>query len=214
MAKRTQKNKNKEIIEDFVNKKKFRRNIRKISIYKTYYYKNRKYWGKKFNELLKYNEPSKELKLNENMIVSEDNDSNFNLQASVDSLNQELYPRETFLEISPLNLEIDNLPQRDLSSVSINEVELPKIVYMVVNKHVELETKFLKEYAEWNFLSEKELSRKTIEIFFDMKAAKRSINKEQRVIKVPNSDLFKITASILKARGISRIVSSEVLIAL
>ena len=85
---------------------------------------------------------------------------------------------------------------------------------MVVNKHVELETKFLKEYAEWNFLSEKELSRKTIEIFFDMKAAKRSINKEQRVIKVPNSDVFKITASILKARGISRIVSSEVLIAL
>ena len=148
------------------------------------------------------------------MDVSEDKDANPNLQASFDSLNQELYPRETFLEITPLNLEIDNLPQRDLSSVSINEVELPKIVYMVVSKHVELETKLLKEYVAWNFLSEKELSRKTIEIFFDLKAAKRSINKEQRVIKVPNSDVFKITASILRARGISRIVSSEVLIAL
>ena len=60
----------------------------------------------------------------------------------------------------------------------------------------------------------KSAQKAKIEIFFDMKAAKRSINKEQRVIKVPNSDVFKITASILKARGISRIVSSEVLIAL
>jgi hypothetical protein len=98
--------------------------------------------------------------------------------------------------------------------VSINEVELPKVVYMIVGKQVELETKFLKEYVEWNFLSEKDLSRKTIEIFFDLKSAKRSSKKEQRVIKVPNSDVFKITAPILLSRGISRIVSSEVLIAL
>ena len=216
MAKRISEKQKQEIIEDFVNKKNLEEISEKFQFTKLTITRNlKKILGeKKFNELLKYTEPSKELKLNENMVLSENNDSNFNLQASVDSLNQELYPRETFLEIAPLNLEIDNLPQRDLSSVSISEVKLPKMVYMVVNKHVELETKFLKEYAEWNFLSEKELSRKTIEIFFDMKAAKRSINKEQRVIKVPNSDVFKITASILKARGISRIVSSEVLIAL
>ena len=216
MAKRISEKQKQEIIEDFVNKKNLEEISEKFQFTKLTITRNlKKILGeKKFNELLEYTKPSKELKLNENMVLSEDNDSNFNLQPSVDSLNEELYPRETFLEIAPLNLEIDNLPQRDLSSVSINEVELPKIVYMVVNKHVELETKFLKEYAEWNFLSEKELSRKTIEIFFDMKAAKRSINKEQRVIKVPNSDVFKITASILKARGISRIVSSEVLIAL
>ena len=47
-----------------------------------------------------------------------------------------------------------------------------------------------------------------------MKSAKRSSKKDQKVIKVPNSNVFKITASILKARGISRIVSSELLIAL
>ena len=216
MAKRISEKQKQEIIDDFVNKKNLEEISEKFQFTKLTITRNlKKILGeKKFNELLEYTKPSKELKLNENMVLSEDNNSNFNLQASVDSLNHELYPRETFLEIAPLNLEIDNLPQRDLSSVSINEVELPKIVYMVVNKHVELETKFLKEYADWNFLSEKELSRKTIEIFFDIKAAKRSINKEQRVIKVPNSDVFKITASILKARGISRIVSAKVLIAL
>ena len=85
---------------------------------------------------------------------------------------------------------------------------------MIVNKEVELETKRLKEYVDWNFLSEEDLSRNTIEIFEDLKVAKRSSKKDQRVIKVPNSDVFKITAPILKLRGISRIVSSEVLIAL
>ncbi len=140
------------------------------------------------------------------------------LDNQVDELSQEfsqnIFPENTFLEIAPLNLEIETAPQKDLSSVSINEVELPKVVYMIVGKQVELETKFLKEYVEWNFLSEKDLSRKTIEIFFDLKSAKRSSKKEQRVIKVPNSDVFKITAPILLSRGISRIVSSEVLIAL
>ena len=216
MAKRISEKQKQEIIEDFVNKKNLEEISEKFKFTRLTIIRNlKKILGeKKFKELLKYTEPSKELKLNENMDVYEDEDANSNLQTSFDSLNQELYPRETFLEIAPLNLEIDNLPQRDLCSVSIDEVELPKIVYMVVNKHVELETKFLKEYVSWNFLSEKELSRKTIEIFFDLKAAKRSINKEQRIIKVPNSDVFKITASILRARGISRIVSSEVLIAL
>ncbi len=140
------------------------------------------------------------------------------LDNQVDGLYQEFslneFPENSFLEIAPLNLEIETAPQKDLSSVSINEVELPKVVYMIVGKQVELETKFLKEYIEWNFLSEKDLSRNTIEIFFDLKSAKRSSKKEQRVIKVPNSDVFKITAPILLSRGISRIVFSEVLIAL
>ena len=42
-----------------------------------------------------------------------------------------------------------------------------------------------------------DLNRKTIEIFFDLKIAKRSCNKEQKVIKVPNTDVFRIAAPIL-----------------
>ena len=133
---------------------------------------------------------------------------------SEEFISKDLFPTNEFLEIIPLNLEIDKLPQKDLSSQSINEVDMPKVVYLVVNKQVELETKLLREYQEWNFLSEKDLSRNTIEIFYEMKAAKRSINKDQRVLKVPNSDVFKITAPILRARGISRIVCSEALISL
>ena len=46
------------------------------------------------------------------------------------------------------------------------------------------------------FLSENDLNRNTIEIFFDLKTAKKSTKKDQRVLKVPNSDVFKITAPI------------------
>ena len=48
-----------------------------------------------------------------------------------------------FIELTPLNFEIENLPQKDLSSISISEVELPEIVYMVVDKKIELEVKYL-----------------------------------------------------------------------
>ena len=60
----------------------------------------------------------------------------------------------------------------------------------------------------------KELSRKTIQIYFDIKIAKRLCSNEQKVIKVPNANIFKIVAPILISKGISRIVTSENLIAL
>ena len=70
------------------------------------------------------------------------------------------------------------------------------------------------EYPEWQFLAKEELNRKTIQIFYDLKVAKRYCNKEQKVIKVPNTNVFKITSDLLLKKGISRIVSSDNLIAL
>ena len=120
----------------------------------------------------------------------------------------------TFVEIAPLNFEIDNVPQKDLSSIPISKVDFPKIVYMVVDKKIELEIKYLKEYPDWQFLSQEELNRKTIEIFFELKVAKRFCNTSQKVIKVPNTDVFRIAAPFLLKKGISRIVSDDKLISL
>ena len=86
------------------------------------------------------------------------------------------------------------------------------MVYMIVDKNIELHTKLLREYTSWNFLPEEDLNRNTIEIFYDLKTAKRSTKKDQKVIKVPNSNVLKITAPILLSRGISRIVCDEKLI--
>ena len=119
-----------------------------------------------------------------------------------------------FVEIAPLNCDVDNLPQKDLTSIHISDVTFPKNVFMIVDKKVELEIKSLKDYPKWQFLSQSELKRKTIEIYLDLKTAKSFCNNEQKVIKVPNTDVFKIVAPILLSRGISRIVSSDQLIAL
>ena len=121
---------------------------------------------------------------------------------------------DPFMEIIPLNYEIENTIQKDLSSVPISEVDFPKVVFMVVDKKIELETKYLRDYPDWQFLSTEELNRKTIEIFNDLKTAKRTCNKEQKVIKVPNTEVFRIVAPILLSRGITRIVNSEKLIAI
>ena len=137
-------------------------------------------------------------------------DSNKNLNHYL----EEFQSLNTFTEIAPLNFDIENTVQKDLSSIPISDVNLPSIVYMVVDKNIELETKYLKEYPEWQFLPQEELNRKTIEIHLDMKIAKRYCNKEQKVIKVPNTNVFKIVAPFLLNKGISRIVSAEKLIAL
>ena len=71
----------------------------------------------------------------------------------------------------------------------------------------------MRDFPRWEFLSNEDLDRKTIE-FFDLQTAKRTCKKDEKVIKVPNTNVFKIVAPILNKRGISRIVFDEKLIAI
>ena len=212
MAKRISDKQKKEIIEDFLNKKTLEEISEKFNFTKLTIIRNLKknLGDKKYSELINSSKlNNKSSNIDTSLIPSsKKNNESF----GVDS--QELFPDNEFLEIAPIDYEIDKQPQKDLSSISISEVDLPKIVFMIVDKNIELKPKLLKEYAEWSFLSEKELNRKTIEIYFDLKIAKRSCSKDQKVIKVPDSNVFKITAPILISQGISRIVSSQLLIAL
>ena len=129
-------------------------------------------------------------------------------------IKEDFSPISPFTEIAPLNFEIESSVQKDLSSVPIHEVNLPSIVYMIVDKEIELEVKYLKEYPDWQFLAKDELSRKTIAIYSNLKVAKKFCKKEQKVIKVPNSNVFRIVSPLLQSRGITRIVSEDQLIAL
>ena len=128
--------------------------------------------------------------------------------------NEEFTKMNEFMEITPLDYEIDSTEQKDLSSVPISEIDFPKIVYMIVDKKIELEVKYLREFPDWEFLSKEELNRKTIQIFNELKDAKRFCTKDQKVIKVPNTQVFRIVAPILLSKGISRIINEEKLIAL
>ena len=119
-----------------------------------------------------------------------------------------------FYEIAPINFDIDEVKRKDLSSIPIKNIKLPDIVYMIVDKSIELEIKLLNEYQDWQFLPPEDLNRKTIQIFYDLKVAKRNCNKNQKVLKVPNSKVFEIVSPILISRGISRIITEEHLISL
>ena len=157
----------------------------------------------KASDFKKIDSDNQDLKndFNEPKILNENNTSNF-------------APIDSFLEIAPIDYEMDNLSRKELSSVPISEVDFPKVVYMVVDNKIELDIKLLKDFPEWEFLPHDDLKRKTLEIFFDLNLAKRSCKKEQKVLKVPNTDVFRIAAPILISRGISRIVCPENLIAL
>ena len=123
-------------------------------------------------------------------------------------------PFESFIEIIPLDHDFEDVSQKDISSIPLSEIKLPNVVFLIVKKEIELETKYLKDYPEWQFLPQNDLKRKTIEIHFDLKIAKRMCNKDQKVIKVPNTDVFRIVAPILISRGISRIITAENLISI
>ena len=179
---------------------------------------------KEFRELNNAIKPKKE---NITIFKNENNDSfksqlnnqppNHDLSVSENENKNEsnFFPESSFLEISPLlDYEIEDESRKELSSVSISEIEFPKIVYMIVDKKIELEIKLLKDIPDWSFLPSDDLNRKTIEIYLDLKIAKRFCNKDQKVIKIPNTNVFRIVAPILISRGISRIVSADKLIAL
>ena len=130
------------------------------------------------------------------------------------SLENNLREVSSFFEIPPLDQDIEFDLQKEISSIHISEVSLPQMVYMIVSKNIELESRSLYEFPEWSFLPQEDLNRKVIKIYAELKNAKRECKKDQKVIKVPNSNVFGIASSLLLAKGISRIISETQLISL
>ena len=222
MAKRLSDNQKEEIIKDFINGKTIQELSEKFCCTKLTISRNlKKNFGEKnykdlINKSKSFIEP---INGEENLISSEGKgqlkqETLTNKKNSIKKTYDEFSPETTFFEIAPLDLEIDNEPQKDLSSIPIKDLSFPKIVYMIVDNKIELITKLLRDYPEWQFLSNDDQSRKTLKIYFDLKIAKRDCNKEQKVIKIPNPEVFKIVAPILVSRGISRIVCVDQLISL
>ncbi len=175
---------------------------------------------KKYKEILnRLNEPldieGEDFLENDNKQTFEENIIKKTDDTSIGISNEDkTSPFESFIEITPLDHDFEDVSQKDISSIPLSEIKLPNMVFLIVKKEIELETKYLKDYPEWQFLPQNDLKRKTIEIHFDLKTAKRICNKDQKVIKVPNTDVFRIVAPILMSRGISRIIAAENLISI
>tara|TARA_Y100001970_G_scaffold294300_1_gene450087 strand:- start:5056 stop:5730 length:675 start_codon:yes stop_codon:yes gene_type:complete len=119
-----------------------------------------------------------------------------------------------FTEVIPLTQGIELETQKELSSESIYTINFPDTLYMIVDKKIELETKELRDYPDWSFLPEKDLSRKSIELFVEQRSAKRNCSKNQKVLKIPNTNIFKIVARNLVLQGITRLILDDNLISL
>ena len=176
----------------------------------------------KYKEILNksnatFDEKDEILLENKNKLIIDKNKTNKPDETSLSlgkSNEDKINPFDSFIEITPLDHDFEDFSQKDISSIPLSEIKLPNVVFLIVKKEIELETKYLKDYPEWQFLPQNDLKRKTIEIHFDLKNAKRICNKDQKVIKVPNTDVFRIVAPILISRGISRIVTAENLISI
>ena len=113
-----------------------------------------------------------------------------------------------------MNENIEFEEQKEISSIPLIDVNFPKVVFMIIDKKVELEIKLLRDFAEWQFLPEEDLQRKTIRIFSDQKKAKKICSSTQKLIKVPNSNVFALVADKLISKGITRIIFDDLLVAL
>ena len=223
MAKRLSDKQKEEIIEGFINGSTIDELAMNFSCSKLTISRNlkKKFGEKNFKELVSNSKSLKEsTNIGENFISNEllkteiDKEESSNKNFNNKTFSDASISNSPFFEIAPLDIVIDNELQKDLSSISIEEIIFPKIVYMIVDNRIELITKLLKDFPEWQFLSKDDLNRKTLKIYFDLKIAKRDCNKDQKVIKIPNPEVLKIVAPILVSRGISRLVSSDKLISL
>ena len=161
----------------------------------------------KFKELRDKNNKSEKEK---NTILIEDLVAENNLEKSGENDHFE----EEFVEVIPITDGIELNNQKDLASEPLREANLPNIVYMLVDKNIELLPKMLKEYPEWGFLPQEDLNRMSLEIFDDHNYAKKLCTKNQKLIKVPNPNVFLMAASSLKLKGITRIIFNNLLLAL
>lgn len=114
-----------------------------------------------------------------------------------------------FYAITPLNIETNFEQQNDISTKPLSELKFTSVVYLIVNKNIELEFKLLKEYSEWSFLPSSDQNRMVLKIYDEQKNAKINCQKDEKLIKVPNPDVFFIVSNILKSRGVSRLIFKD-----
>ncbi len=185
----------------------------------------------KANSLISFKEKVEEedliIKNNEGTHVSDFDEASSELSDTEDSHSEDLIPENhdnddnnqnidnNFEEIAPLLSGFDfNLEKQKSDYEILNYESLPESVYMIVDKKVELDLQPISELPEWSFLPENELQRNAILLFSNQRSAKRICSRNQRVIKVPNTSIFKLSKSYLISKGITRLILEDSIIGL
>lgn len=82
---------------------------------------------------------------------------------------------------------------------------MPKTCYLVVDRSSELISRPLREFNDLGEIPATEISSRTLPVFDNHRVARRFANRNQRVMKVPDSQVLQKTGSHLQAKGITRV---------
>ena len=113
---------------------------------------------------------------------------------------------DVFQEIAVLPVDLPQVSREQVSCRPFAAGVLPDSVYMLVDKTVELDPRPLSEFPELGVLNPEELVRQALCLYSSPRSAKRQCGRSQRVIKVPDTKVFRSTSRHLLARGITRLL--------
>ena len=147
MAKRLTETQKKEIIKSFTEGKPIDLLSQEFDCTKLTIIRNlKRNLGEKFyKELTKKNQSKKQFPNNKNNLHKRKYIKKNVPTQTLSESETDFQPISDFVEITPLNYEIESSTRKELSSVPIVDVDFPSIVYMIVDKKIELETKFLRD---------------------------------------------------------------------
>ena len=123
-------------------------------------------------------------------------------------------PGDIFHEVAVLPVDLPQVSREQISCLPFAVGVLPESVYMLVDKTVELDPRPLSEFPELGVADPSELSRQALCLYASPRTAKRQCGRSQRVIKVPDTQVFERTTRHLVARGITRLVMEGALYSL
>ncbi len=132
----------------------------------------------------------------------------------LDSQVEDFQSEDVFHEIVPLASDFDVIEPKEVECENLAPGVLPGVVYMLVDRSVELDARPLREFPELGSLPKVEQERQALCLFSNQRSAKRNCGRSQRVIKVPDTNVFGISTPFLLARGITRLILEGSLIAL
>ena len=117
---------------------------------------------------------------------------------------------EDWEEEEATSIDRDRLSTPDRSQLQVtplSQATLPRTCYIVIDKFAELIVRPLKDLAELGQIPGEEIQQRTLPIFDNHRVAKRFSNQRtQRVIKVPDSQVFYKTIGHLRSKGIARLL--------
>lgn len=96
-----------------------------------------------------------------------------------------------------------NMP---LHIAPLSEAKLPKSCYLVVDRTSDLVTRPLKDFAGLGLIPNDQEEERTLPVFDNHRVAKRYVRRMQRVVKVPDGQVFLKASPYLQAKGITRLL--------